>query len=163
PRAAARAAGRRRTLRRCARRGGRRRARRRLAAVGGAAPGRDRELAARGEHRAVLAARRRPRRPARRRTTADRARSAQRGGFAGRDRTRGRAVVSTRVRRSGRFLRGLLPGRADLVAVRRAPGRDLLAGATVAVVALPLALAFGEASGIGAHAGLVTAVLAGAN
>lgn len=70
--------------------------------------------------------------------------------------------MSTRVRRSGRFLRGLLPGRADLVAVRRAPGRDLLAGATVAVVALPLALAFGEASGIGAHAGLVTAVLAGA-
>ena len=40
--------------------------------------------------------------------------------------------------------------------------RDLIAGVTVALVALPLALAFGEASGIGAQAGLVTAVLAGA-
>jgi MFS superfamily sulfate permease-like transporter len=37
-----------------------------------------------------------------------------------------------------------------------------MAGATVAVVALPLALAFGISSGMGAAAGLVTAVLAGA-
>jgi SulP family sulfate permease len=59
-------------------------------------------------------------------------------------------------------LTGLLPGRADLTAIRRAPGRDLLAGLTVAVVALPLALAFGVASGVGARAGLVTAVVAGA-
>ncbi|MYS85463.1 SulP family inorganic anion transporter [Embleya scabrispora] len=57
---------------------------------------------------------------------------------------------------------GLFPGPGDLVAVRRAPGRDLLAGLTVAVVALPLALAFGVASGVGAQAGLVTAVIAGA-
>ncbi|MFE2866228.1 SulP family inorganic anion transporter [Embleya sp. NPDC059259] len=57
---------------------------------------------------------------------------------------------------------GLFPGPGDLVAVRRAPGRDLLAGLTVAVVALPLALAFGVASGVGAQAGLVTAVVAGA-
>ena len=42
------------------------------------------------------------------------------------------------------------------------PRRDLLAGLTVAVVALPLALAFGVASGLGAQAGLVTAVVAGA-
>lgn len=59
-------------------------------------------------------------------------------------------------------LAGLLPQRSDWVAVRRNPGRDLLAGLTVAVVALPLALAFGVASGLGAQAGLVTAVVAGA-
>jgi SulP family sulfate permease len=39
--------------------------------------------------------------------------------------------------------------------------RDLLAGLTVGAVALPLALAFGVASGATAAAGLVTAVLAG--
>lgn len=39
--------------------------------------------------------------------------------------------------------------------------RDLLAGVTVAAVALPLALAFGVASGATAAAGLVTAILAG--
>ena len=38
---------------------------------------------------------------------------------------------------------------------------DLLAGITVAAVALPLALAFGIASGATAAAGLVTAILAG--
>jgi SulP family sulfate permease len=35
---------------------------------------------------------------------------------------------------------GLLPRRADWIAARRAPGRDVLAGVTVALVALPLAL-----------------------
>lgn len=59
-------------------------------------------------------------------------------------------------------VRALLPGRADLAAVRRAPRRDLLAGLTVAIVALPLALAFGVTSGLGAEAGLITAVVAGA-
>ena len=39
--------------------------------------------------------------------------------------------------------------------------RDLIAGLTVAAVALPLALAFGVASGSTAAAGLVTAILAG--
>jgi SulP family sulfate permease len=39
--------------------------------------------------------------------------------------------------------------------------RDLLAGLTVAAVALPLALAFGVASGANAAAGLVTAVISG--
>lgn len=57
---------------------------------------------------------------------------------------------------------GLLPGRTDWAAVRRSPRRDLLAGLTVAVVALPLALAFGVTSGLGAQTGLVTAVVAGA-
>lgn len=56
----------------------------------------------------------------------------------------------------------LLPGRADLAEIRRDPRRDLLAGLTVAIVALPLALGFGVSSGLGAEAGLATAVVAGA-
>ncbi|MFC5819381.1 SulP family inorganic anion transporter [Nonomuraea harbinensis] len=44
----------------------------------------------------------------------------------------------------------------------RRPRRDLLAGLTVAIVALPLALGFGISSGMGAEAGLATAVVAGA-
>lgn len=57
---------------------------------------------------------------------------------------------------------GLLPSPADWRPARRSPGRDLIAGLTVAVVALPLALAFGVGSGLGAQAGLATAVVAGA-
>lgn len=56
---------------------------------------------------------------------------------------------------------GLLPRRADLTAMRRSPKQDLVAGLAVAIVALPLALAFGVASGLGAQAGLATAVVAG--
>ena len=41
------------------------------------------------------------------------------------------------------------------------PRRDLVAGLTVGVVALPLALGFGISSGLGAGAGLVTAIVAG--
>ncbi|MEV4423878.1 SulP family inorganic anion transporter [Streptomyces sp. NPDC049602] len=59
-------------------------------------------------------------------------------------------------------VRALLPVRADLVAMTRTPRRDLVAGLTVAVVALPLALGFGVSSGLGAAAGLATAVVAGA-
>ncbi|MCW2799704.1 MAG: dauA 2 [Aeromicrobium sp.] len=55
----------------------------------------------------------------------------------------------------------LLPRRADLTAIRKHPRQDLVAGLTVAIVALPLALAFGVASGLGAQAGLATAVVAG--
>lgn len=55
----------------------------------------------------------------------------------------------------------LVPRRADFEAARRQPRRDVIAGLTVAVVALPLALAFGITSGLGAAAGLVTAVVAG--
>ncbi|MBV6696855.1 hypothetical protein KV557_06905 [Kitasatospora aureofaciens] len=44
----------------------------------------------------------------------------------------------------------------------RSPRKDLPAGLTVAIVALPLALGFGVASGAGAEAGLATAVVAGA-
>ena len=53
------------------------------------------------------------------------------------------------------------PRSRDLRAMVATPRRDLLAGVTVGVVALPLALAFGIASGLGATAGLVTAVVAG--
>lgn len=55
----------------------------------------------------------------------------------------------------------LLPRRSDFPRDRGGWGRDLLAGLTVAVVALPLALGFGIASGVGALPGLVTAVVAG--
>lgn len=58
-------------------------------------------------------------------------------------------------------VRVLLPRSADFTAMRRNPRRDLLAGVTVAFVALPLALAFGAASGLGAGAGIVTAIVAG--
>lgn len=40
-------------------------------------------------------------------------------------------------------------------------GKDMLAGVTVAAVALPLALAFGVSSGADAAAGLITAIIAG--
>ncbi len=58
-------------------------------------------------------------------------------------------------------LLGLLPRRRDWTAARRNPRRDLVAGLTVAIVALPLALAFGVSSGLGADAGLATAIVAG--
>jgi sulfate permease, SulP family len=57
--------------------------------------------------------------------------------------------------------RSLMPRRQDLHAMTRSPRRDLVAGVTVGIVALPLALAFGISSGLGAGAGMVTAVLAG--
>ncbi|MEV0666484.1 SulP family inorganic anion transporter [Actinomadura luteofluorescens] len=60
-----------------------------------------------------------------------------------------------------RRLGGLLPRRSDWTPARRSAGRDLTAGLIVAVVALPLALAFGISSGLGAQAGLVTAIVAG--
>ena len=60
-----------------------------------------------------------------------------------------------------RHLVTLLPGPDDLRPLRRSWRRDLLAGVTVGIVALPLALAFGVSSGMGAAAGLVTAIVAG--
>ena len=44
---------------------------------------------------------------------------------------------------------------------RRDLGADLLAGVTVGLVALPLAMAFGIASGVTPQAGLYTAIVAG--
>nr|WP_210732132.1 SulP family inorganic anion transporter [Cellulomonas denverensis] len=58
-------------------------------------------------------------------------------------------------------MRDLLPSWADYSQLRTSWRRDLVAGLTVGVVALPLALAFGVSSGAGAEAGLVTAVVAG--
>jgi len=55
----------------------------------------------------------------------------------------------------------LLPRRADYSGLRRSWRTDVLAGVTVGVVALPLALAFGITSGLGATAGLMTAIVAG--
>jgi len=59
------------------------------------------------------------------------------------------------------YARSLLPGAADYRDVPRTWRGDLLAGLTVGIVALPLALAFGVSSGAGAEAGLITAIVAG--
>ena len=55
----------------------------------------------------------------------------------------------------------LLPQRSDYANVKKTWRFDLLAGITVGIVALPLALAFGVSSGVGAEAGLITAIIAG--
>ncbi|MEV0855639.1 SulP family inorganic anion transporter [Nocardia fluminea] len=56
----------------------------------------------------------------------------------------------------------LLPSWSEWKPGFRAPGADLLSGVIVALVALPLALGFGISSGLGAAAGLATAIVAGA-
>ncbi|GAB3597944.1 SulP family inorganic anion transporter [Microbacterium tumbae] len=58
-------------------------------------------------------------------------------------------------------IRSLLPSRDDYRALRRTWRGDLVAGVTVGIVALPLALGFGVSSGLSAEAGLVTAIVAG--
>jgi MFS superfamily sulfate permease-like transporter len=72
---------------------------------------------------------------------------------------------------SGRTARGHLAASARRTAVllprasdwsRARPMRDLIAGTMVGLVALPLALGFGVSSGMGAGAGLITAIVAGA-
>lgn len=55
----------------------------------------------------------------------------------------------------------LFPTRLELKENFATPKVDLVAGLTVAIVALPLALAFGVSSGLGASSGITTAVLAG--
>lgn len=55
----------------------------------------------------------------------------------------------------------LMPRPADYAGLRSSWRGDILAGVTVGVVALPLALAFGITSGLGADAGLITAIVAG--
>lgn len=62
---------------------------------------------------------------------------------------------------AGSNLARLLPNRRDYAELPKSWRRDIVAGITVGVVALPLALAFGISSGVGAAAGLVTAVIAG--
>ncbi len=63
-------------------------------------------------------------------------------------------------RQQWRRVVSLAPRRSDWASVRW--GRDLPSGLMVGLVALPLALGFGVSSGLGATAGLVTAVVAGA-
>lgn len=60
------------------------------------------------------------------------------------------------------YLRPLLPQREDFDVARRHWQGDILAGVTVGIVALPLALAFGMSSGLGAAPGIITAIVAGA-
>lgn len=60
-----------------------------------------------------------------------------------------------------RSLPALLPHPSDYAGLAKRWGAELLSGATVGVVALPLALGFGVASGAGATAGIVTAIIAG--
>lgn len=59
------------------------------------------------------------------------------------------------------LIRNALPALDDFRQMRISPRKDIVAGLSVAVVALPLALAFGVSSGVGAAAGLTTAIVAG--
>ncbi|MDE8667052.1 SulP family inorganic anion transporter [Pseudarthrobacter sp. H3Y2-7] len=69
--------------------------------------------------------------------------------------------MSTDLRRSATGLARFLPSRADYAGLRQSWRTDVFAGITVGIVALPLALAFGVSSGVGAEAGLITAIVAG--
>lgn len=64
-------------------------------------------------------------------------------------------------RKARAYALSLLPSPADYAAARRTWRGDLLAGLTVGIVALPLALGFGVSSGLSAEAGLITAIVAG--
>lgn len=55
----------------------------------------------------------------------------------------------------------MLPTKKDYTSLPHSWRRDVTAGFTVGIVALPLALAFGVSSGAGAEAGLITAIVAG--
>ena len=59
------------------------------------------------------------------------------------------------------ILRDLLPNSKDYLGLRKSWRHDLMAGITVGIVALPLAMAFGITTGSGAQSGLITAILAG--
>ncbi len=69
----------------------------------------------------------------------------------------GKAANRTATLSVARFL----PSRQDYAGLGKTWRTDLLAGITVGIVALPLALAFGVSSGVGAEAGLITAIVAG--
>ncbi len=70
------------------------------------------------------------------------------------------ASPSKRLRPVANIVR-LMPRRTDYAGLRSSWRTDLIAGITVGVVALPLALAFGITTGLGAQAGLITAIVAG--
>lgn len=67
------------------------------------------------------------------------------------------AVLRSRLRKT----RSLLPRASDYASAHRTWKGDVLAGITVGIVALPLALAFAVSSGMPPEAGLVTSVVAG--
>jgi SulP family sulfate permease len=60
-----------------------------------------------------------------------------------------------------KFPVNLFPSRDDYANLPRSWRADLIAGITVGIVALPLALAFAITTGAGASAGLITAIIAG--
>ncbi|WP_243399010.1 SulP family inorganic anion transporter [Cryobacterium zongtaii] len=71
------------------------------------------------------------------------------------------SVITVAAGRTGRYLRALLPSWQDYRDVKRTWRGDIVAGLTVGIIALPLALAFGVSSGAGAESGLITAIVAG--
>ena len=70
-------------------------------------------------------------------------------------------TVTQRLRTAAVRSRDLWPAREDYRLLRRTWRKDVLAGITVGIVALPLALGFGVSSGLTAEQGLVTAIVAG--
>ncbi|MEY2552554.1 MAG: sulfate permease, SulP family [Ilumatobacteraceae bacterium] len=75
----------------------------------------------------------------------------------------GLTSTPSRRRRNAPFssLRDLAPRASDYAGLRTSWKADVVAGLTVGVVAVPLALAFGITTGLGADAGLITAIVAG--
>src|SRR5690606_8636496 len=71
------------------------------------------------------------------------------------------ATPASRWRRAGAAALALLPSPYDYRPAKRTWRRDLIAGVTVGIVALPLALGFGVSSGLTAEQGLITAIVAG--
>ena len=71
------------------------------------------------------------------------------------------SLIGTAASATRRYVRALLPSWQDYRDVKRTWRGDLVAGLTVGIIALPLALAFGVSSGAGAESGLITAIVAG--
>ena len=69
--------------------------------------------------------------------------------------------LAQRARRALVRSRDLWPAREDYRLAPKTWRKDLLAGVTVGIVALPLALGFGVSSGLTAEQGLITAIVAG--
>ena len=69
--------------------------------------------------------------------------------------------LADRLRGAAAEARRLLPSWRDYRSLRSTWRSDLVAGVTVGIVALPLALGFGVSSGVSAEAGLITAIVAG--
>ncbi|WP_299301156.1 SulP family inorganic anion transporter [uncultured Brachybacterium sp.] len=70
-------------------------------------------------------------------------------------------ALSERLRTALARSRDLWPAREDYRLLPKTWRKDLVAGVTVGIVALPLALGFGVSSGLTAEQGLVTAIVAG--